>query len=809
MMTRKVNILLLYLILSKLATAQTSGPDTTKNVYMTLLSINSYSNDYSPIVIGDQLIFCSNDRNTLIPYYSKTTGAMLDHLLIADILGENEFSNPRLLLKSLPANSIQGPATISSDGKTIYFTGSCLLNEQGCESGKSKKLKIYKTEFNDEKKVWGSISEFSYNLSNYSVGHPALSADGAIMVFASNQPGGFGKSDLYISHWQNERWSKPKNLGPAVNTSSNESFPYISKNNVLYFSSDRPGGLGKLDLYAAPGIGDSIKNKAANMGMPYNSPHDDFGYTEGTRELSGYLSSNRRNGQDDDIYYFASVSPECVAPVAHPYCYTFFEEGTFHDETLPLAYEWDMGDGVRKRGLEVSHCYEHPGNYIVNLNIIDTVAGIIFFNEASYNIEVQKLTQAHMDIGGKHQPHKIMEFNAEKAAPSDCDPRNYYWDFGDGGESEGISVLHVYEQPGEYEVTLTIKGKTLKTGTDCQACARAKVHIGSKEKSGLTASSIRIGDIDTRAASHASRMMDSLIYKVEVTTSEVPLAEKSSLFKDLTDVSVYKDQEIYRYLVGNEPDLSSAYPLFADVREKGFTDARIVAFKGGKIITGNDTSSFRKNSGVRSFTLIEGKILNALGQALRAEIILENLTTGEIISRIYSDAADGGFNIILPNEELYGFFAELKGYYSVSNYIDLRSEKRNLEIKKDIEMVSIEEMNDLSAAVRLNNIFFDPNEYRLKKESYSELNRLARLVKSAPGTRIEISGHTDSFGNKEYNTILSEKRANSVKDYLVYMGIDSTRIVVTGYGDRKPIASNDSERGRLLNRRVEFRLIHN
>lgn len=124
-------------------------------------------------------------------------------------------------------------------------------------------------------------------------------------------------------------------------------------------------------------------------------------------------------------------------------------------------------------------------------------------------------------------------------------------------------------------------------------------------------------------------------------------------------------------------------------------------------------------------------------------------------------------------------------------------------------MVSIEEMNDLSAAVRLNNIFFDPNEYRLKKESYSELNRLARLVKSAPGTRIEISGHTDSFGNKEYNTILSEKRANSVKDYLVYMGIDSTRIVVTGYGDRKPIASNDSERGRLLNRRVEFRLIHN
>lgn len=801
-------LLLFFCFLVKLAAAQEPFSDTANGIKLVPLKINSRYNDYSPLVYENQLIFCSNNRNTLIPYYSQATGEMLDHILITDIKGENLFSAPQLLLKNFPARSMQGPATISRDGKVLYFTGSCMLNEQGCESGKSKKLRIYKTEFDDAKKQWNPVTEFPYNLTNYSVGHPALSPDGTVMIFASNQPGGFGKSDLYITRQQNGRWTKPKNMGPAINTSSNESFPYISKDNVLYFSSDRPGGLGKFDLYAAPGIGDSIQKKATNLGAPFNSAFDDFGYTEGLDESSGYLSSNRKNGQDDDIYYFTSLHPECVEPVEYPFCYTFFEEGTLNDESLPLVYEWDLGDGNRKRGLEINHCYERPGNYIINLNIIDTTTGVVFFNEASYDFEVRKLTQAHMDIGGEMLADKLMEFRAENANIPNCSLTSYYWDFGDGGQSEGISVLHVYEQNGEFEVVLTLKGKTLDTRTDCQACVHRKIQIGPKDKKNTQLAGLTERAAEATRVGQRNMDTDSLTYKVELMTSRYPLGTDSSIFSELA-VSEYKDQDLYRYVVGNERDLSTAYPLFADVREKGFTDARIVAFKGGKIITGKDTSSFGKTSVTRSFTQIEGKIIDVFGKALCAEIILENLTTGEVLGRIYSDPADGRFYIILPNEELYGFFAELKGYYSVSNYIDLRNEKRNLEIKKDIEMVSIEEMNDLSVAVRLNNIFFAPNEYRLKKESYPELNRLVRLIRNEPGASIEIAGHTDNSGNKDYNTVLSEKRATAVKEYLVHMGIDASRIMVTGYGDQKPVASNNSERGKLLNRRVEFRLIYN
>lgn len=801
-------LLLFFCFLIKSASAQEAYSDTANGIKLIPLMINSRYNEYSPLVYDNRLIFCSNNRNTLIPYYSQTTGEMLDHIFVADIKGENLFSSPQFLLKNFPARSMQGPATMSQDGQVLYFTGSCMLDEPGCESGKSKKLKIYKTEFDRVKQQWSSVVEFPYNLTNYSVGHPALSPDGTVMIFASNQPGGFGKSDLYITHQHNGRWSKPKNMGPAINTSSSESFPYISKDNVLYFSSDRPGGLGKFDLYAAPGIRDSIQKKATNLGKPFNSAYDDLGYTEGLGESSGYVSSNRKNGQDYDIYYFTSLHPECVEPVKYPFCYTFFEEGTLKDESLPLVYEWDLGDGNKQQGLEINHCFERPGNYAISLNIVDTLTGAVFFNEVSYDFEVPKLTQAHMDIRGEMRADKLTEFNAENAHIPNCNLNSYYWDFGDGGQSEGVSVLHVYEQSGDFEVVLTVKGKTFDTGTDCQACVHQKIHIGDESrKDDLLAVKIEKAT-EVSKGGKLFKDTDSLTYKVELMTSRYPLGTDSSIFQELL-VSEYKDQDLYRYVIGDERDLATAYPLFADVREKGFTDARIVAFKGGKIITGKDTSTFRKTSVTRSFTQIEGKIVDVFGKALSAEIILENLTSGEVLSRIYSDPADGRFYIILPNEELYGFFAELKGYYSVSNYIDLRNEKRNLEIKKNIEMVSIEEMNDLSVAVRLNNIFFAPNEYRLKKESYPELNRLVSLVRNEPGASIEISGHTDNSGNKDYNLVLSEKRAIAVKEYLVYMGIDASRIVVNGYGDQKPVANNNSERGRLLNRRVEFRLIYN
>ena len=122
------------------------------------------------------------------------------------------------------------------------------------------------------------------------------------------------------------------------------------------------------------------------------------------------------------------------------------------------------------------------------------------------------------------------------------------------------------------------------------------------------------------------------------------------------------------------------------------------------------------------------------------------------------------------------------------------------------------EMRRLSVGVSsiLRNLYFDFDKASFKTESYPELNKLESMLVQNSGMVVEIAGHTDAVGTKEYNQQLSLRRAQAVKDYLTKKGVDSRRIKPVGYGKSKPLASNDDEEGgRELNRRVEFKVLQN
>ncbi len=110
-------------------------------------------------------------------------------------------------------------------------------------------------------------------------------------------------------------------------------------------------------------------------------------------------------------------------------------------------------------------------------------------------------------------------------------------------------------------------------------------------------------------------------------------------------------------------------------------------------------------------------------------------------------------------------------------------------------------------SVVMKNVFFETNSFELKSASFYELNRLVDLLKAHPAMRIEIGGHTDSTGSKDYNLSLSEKRAKAVYQYLLERGISSSRLTFKGYGDNQPIFDNDTEFGRSQNRRTEFKIL--
>lgn len=200
-----------------------------------------------------------------------------------------------------------GPITITKDGKYMYFNRNNYLNNKQGKRDKEKTnhLKIYRATNNNGQ--WGDVVELPFNDNSYSVGHPALSADEKTLYFASDMPNGLGGTDIYkVEILGDNLYGKPVNLGEKVNTSMDESFPFVTEYNVLYFSSNGHLGLGLMDIFKAD-LG-KMTIEIENLGAPVNSNLDDFSYFQSNGSNTGYFASNR-NGGNDDIVGFNLLKP--------------------------------------------------------------------------------------------------------------------------------------------------------------------------------------------------------------------------------------------------------------------------------------------------------------------------------------------------------------------------------------------------------------------------------------------------------------------------------------------------------------------
>lgn len=189
-------------------------------------------------------------------------------------------------------------------------------------------------------------------------------------------------------------------------------------------------------------------------------------------------------------------------------------------------------------------------------------------------------------------------------------------------------------------------------------------------------------------------------------------------------------------------------------------------------------------------------------QRINAEIRYENLRTGKD-EGIAHATIENGYKLVLPKGESYGVRAVSEGFYAVSQNIDLKDLESFEEKQVSLYLIPIEK----GLSIRLNNIFFDFDKATLQSQSFSELNRLVSVLNDNPKIKIAISGHTDSKGTEQYNLKLSDDRAKAVRQYLIEQGVDQNRISAKGYGESKPISTNDTEEGRQLNRRVEFTIL--
>ncbi|RIV53175.1 flagellar motor protein MotB [Flagellimonas taeanensis] len=218
---------------------------------------------------------------------------------------EGELFGPKKFSRKINTKYHEASVAFTPDQKTIYFT----RNNYGKKLKRGKEgvnhLKIYRSKWVDNE--WTEAEELPLNSENYSTGHPAISPDGKKMYFVSDRPGGYGETDIYVVDiLENGELSEPENLGRTVNTDAKEMFPYVTED-ALYFSSNRPMGLGGLDVYRSD-VSNSIFSVAVNLGEPINSIRDDFSYIIDASGRQGYFASNRKGGKgDDDIYSFVQT----------------------------------------------------------------------------------------------------------------------------------------------------------------------------------------------------------------------------------------------------------------------------------------------------------------------------------------------------------------------------------------------------------------------------------------------------------------------------------------------------------------------
>lgn len=271
--------------------------------------INSEYSDYGTAFYKDQLVFASaRDTGGVSTKKHTWTNQSFSQLYFAKIDADGSIkSQPEKFSSSLNSKFNESTPVFTKDGKTVYFTRNNFnKGKKGKNADRITLLKIYRAEFDGKK--WTNVTELPFNNDNYSVAHPALDKDEKYLYFASDMPGTLGASDLWRAKINGDgSFGSPENLGVGINTEGRETFPFIDKDNELYFASDGHPGLGGLDVFTTKldATGLPIIKEVQNVGTPVNGSMDDFCFYIDSNTRFGYFSSNRKEGQGyDDIYRF-------------------------------------------------------------------------------------------------------------------------------------------------------------------------------------------------------------------------------------------------------------------------------------------------------------------------------------------------------------------------------------------------------------------------------------------------------------------------------------------------------------------------
>lgn len=769
-----------------------------KNEIRNFSPANSVYPDFAPVFYKKGIVFCSSregSKKKFISVNGKNEETLLD-FYFTDVSGDVTAPVP---LHGLNTFLHEGPASFSKDGRSVYFT-------RTMEGKRDKKRNVILSTlqiFHSEKDSTGNwkkpVSALPFNNTEYSVGHPCLSPDGKALYFMSDMPGGMGGTDIYVVY-RNEKgeWGVPENLGKTVNTFGYELFPFLSSDNVLYFSSNTHPGMGKLDIFSVKKVDGKWVN-LSNLKPPVNSIADDFAFVIEDGKKRGFFSSNRFNGVGyDDIYSFIELQPLWLSFEGN--MLKIEDQGSFD----AIKYKLVNNNNEEQPFLLAENKYEFRLAKDTDYTLVARKEGF------SYNKIKLKMTDNKDEeeklimISPSLKPvviNGILKEYGEAAADSShgypapvitgalvsLNKNNARIERTKTSAQGAYSFSNILDAGGEYSVIFKGGEKNSSETEKLKFSAEIKNNGNSALVSEATATTV------------SSNIKIQLAGQIR----------SQGLALDNTLVLLLKDGDVIDEII---TDMNGKY-MFEVIPDASYT---IVASKSGYFenyinLTPGEMKEEKKE---RELTLLKKEMITIKGIAKdeegvpminspvtlsRGTTVLAKRTTNNNGEFEFSALKDGDYNITITQ----------KGYMQKDIPISTMGEK--VENPMLIE-TKIEKISTLAKEQTLN-IYYDYNSADLRAESIPALNKLIDFLKQNPSLKIEISAHTDSRGSEEYNLSLSQKRAESVVLFLYFDGeISKERMSAKGYGETKlvnhcknGVECNDEEHG--INRRTELKVL--
>jgi len=653
-----------------------------KVVLENLQKLNTPHLDFSPIPFRDGIIFTSTrDNSRPEDVVDSWTNDNFSDLYYSEFDEElHIYKNPKALKGDLNKKFHDGVATFNQSGTVMFFTRN---NDDSKSKDGMIDLKVYSAFLTDDG-YWTGITELPFNSNEFATCHPTLSPDGMRLYFSSNRPGGYGGLDIYVSEKKGGMWHTPQNLGSIVNSAGNELFPVMHSDETLYYSSNGHRGLGGLDIFYAKKMFIEDEYSWAtreNLGTPFNSLKDDFGFVimDGENE-NGFLTSNREGGVGKDDIYIWSVKGEFVeeGPLAKSIC--VFNEKT--GETISNAHV--TISEVIEEGDE-----ENNGDMMLTLEPLDE-------NEDKFIL----------GITGKDKKEKK------------------------------ISVSN-------YE--------TNESGTFTHTAIPDKNYKIKVEKDGYNNQTIEVS---------YQRLKNEREFCLSMTKRNCKIVSTTVVNKKYNSVLPETEVEVWNKCTNQKDKYTTDETGAFEICVPCGCEFRIIASKSGF------------DSDTELVSTLDSICDSEQNVELKMELTLREMPTSGVVKSNPVSNQNGSITVPVTTYEEVITYVPKKELVPVTTYVPISEVVKN-------ENVTISEGQIIS----LKDIYYNFDKSDIREDASIDLNHVYTLLQKYPSMEIELMSHTDSRGTSEYNSKLSGERARSARQFLLRRGISAERIVAKGYGE--------------------------